>query len=499
MSDPACEPLPEPRLPEPCLVVLAGAAGAGKSSWAQAHFARSEIVSTDALRAAVGSGPADLEASDDAFAVADLVIAARLRRMLTTVVDTLGLEPVRRRGYLTDARAAGLPAVLVVLDTAGDRCRARNAARDRPVPAPVLTGQLRSVRRLVDAAPTEGWDRIVVIPDRGTAAGRTAGPGDAAPTAAPGPAPGARGASDVPAVILQLSRFAWGADPLRWLSGVATTAHQVGFAGLAVMDHLIQIPQVDRAWSPIAEPWVTLGLLAGLDTTLRLGTLVSPVTLRPAGVTAKAAATLDVLSGGRAFCGLGAGWWEREHAAYGIDFPAPAERLDRLEATIEICRALWGSGTKPYAGRRARLPETTCYPRPVGALPIIVGGGGPRTLRIAARLGDACNLRVDDTLTDQLATFVRLRDDAGRATAVTVLDLPVIGRDRDDVGRRVERVRGRTSASAYAARHPVGTAQTHRRRYAELAAQGVDTVFLALPDLDAPEDLEVCAPLLVPG
>ena len=95
-----------------------------------------------------------------------------------------------------------------------------------------------------------------------------------------------------------------------------------GFAGIALMDHLIQIPQVDTAWQPIPEPWVTLGLVAGLDTDLTLGTLCTPVTFRPAGITAKAAATLDALSGGRAFLGVGAGWWDREHAAYGIPFPS---------------------------------------------------------------------------------------------------------------------------------------------------------------------------------
>ena len=158
-------------------------------------------------------------------------------------------------------------------------------------------------------------------------------------------------------MILQLSRFGWGDDPAGWLRDIATTADQVGFAGIAVMDHLIQIPQVGRAWEPIPEPWVTLGLLAGLDTSLRLGTLVSPVTLRPAGVIAKTAATLDALSGGRAFCGLGAGWWEHEHAAYGIGFPPARERLDRLEATIETVRALWATGTKPYAGPRVNLPR----------------------------------------------------------------------------------------------------------------------------------------------
>ncbi len=472
-------------LPDPCVVVLAGAAGSGKSTWAATHYARSEIVSTDALRAVVGTGPADLDASTDAFAVADLVIDARLRRGLTTVIDTLGLDPDRRQNYRDRARRSGLPAVLVILDTPSRLCRTRNAERDRPVPADVLTAQLRRVRALAALAEAEGWDRVVVVTEQ---------------VGAPDPAPIAASTTDadgrVP-VILQLSRFPWGKDPAGWLREVAVTAEQVGFAGIAVMDHLIQIPQVDRAWEPIPEPWVTLGLLAGLDTSLRLGTLVSPVTLRPAGVIAKTAATLDVLSGGRAFCGLGAGWWEREHAAYGIDFPLARERLDRLEATIETMRALWGAGTKPYDGRRVHLPETTCYPRPVGSLPIIVGGGGEqRTLKIAATLGDGCNLRVDEALPHKIEVFSRYRDDAGRPSAITVLDLPLVGRDREDTARRVERARGRLTAQAYAARHAVGPVEVHRRRWADLIERGVEQIFVALPDLDRASDLEVCAPLL---
>jgi alkanesulfonate monooxygenase SsuD/methylene tetrahydromethanopterin reductase-like flavin-dependent oxidoreductase (luciferase family)/predicted kinase len=481
-SDPGSDGVP---LPDPCVVVLAGAAGSGKSTWAATHYTRAEIVSTDALRAVVGTGPADLDASTDAFAVADLVIEARLRRGLTTVVDTLGLDADRRRALQDRARAAGLPAVLVVLDTEARLCRVRNGERDRPVPADVLTAQLRRVRTLTADAESEGWDRVVVL------TGHAAAP-DPTPTVPPREDHGGR-----TPVILQLSRFGWGLDPAAWLRQVAVTADQVGFAGIALMDHLIQIPQVGRAWEPIPEPWVTLGLLAGLDTSLRLGTLVSPVTLRPAGVIAKSAATLDVLSGGRAFCGLGAGWWEREHAAYGIAFPPPGARLDRLEETIETLRALWGTGTKPYAGERVQLPETTCYPRPSGPLPIIVGGGGERrTLKIAATLGDGCNLRVDPMLPRKIEVFTRYRDEAARPSSITVLDLPLIGRDREDTARRVERVRGRLTAQAYAARHPVGPVDLHRRRWADLADLGVEQIFVALPDLERPSDLEVCAPLL---
>jgi alkanesulfonate monooxygenase SsuD/methylene tetrahydromethanopterin reductase-like flavin-dependent oxidoreductase (luciferase family) len=267
---------------------------------------------------------------------------------------------------------------------------------------------------------------------------------------------------------------------------MAAAAAESGFEGLSLMDHLIQIPQVGRPWDPIPEPWVTLGMLAGLDHRLRLGTLVTPVTFRSPGVTAKAAATLSAITGGRAFVGVGAGWWAREHAAFGLAFPPAAERLDRLEAGIQTMRALWAAGTKPYAGERVSLPETTCYPRPVGEVPVVVGGGGRRTLGIAARLGDACNLPSTDAGLAKIPLFRSLVEAAGRApddVAVTVLDLPVVGTDRHDVWRRVERLRGATAAAAFAARHHAGTAADHTARYRALVDRGVRTVFVAPPDL----------------
>jgi alkanesulfonate monooxygenase SsuD/methylene tetrahydromethanopterin reductase-like flavin-dependent oxidoreductase (luciferase family) len=234
--------------------------------------------------------------------------------------------------------------------------------------------------------------------------------------------------------------------------------------------------------------------VAGLDTRLSLGTLVSPVTFRPAGITAKAAATLDVLTGGRAFLGVGAGWWEREHAGHGVPFPPAAQRLDLLETSIETIRALWAPGTKPYHGDRASLPETTSYPRPAHDIPIIVGGGGERrTLDIAARLGDACNLPSDpevlthklSVLDARLAAAHRTRDEV----AVTVLDLPVVGRDREDAWAQVERLRGRTAAAAFARRTDAGTVTQHRARYAALAELGVSTVFVGVRGLATPEDV----------
>jgi len=466
-------------VPDPALVVLIGASGSGKSTWAAARYRPQEVVSSDALRGVVGSGQHDLDASADAFTLLEQIVAARIRRGLTTVVDTLGTDAARRRSWLNQARATGLPAVAVLFDVDAAECRRRNRARDRPVPAAVLEAQLRRMRDVPAELAAEGWDAVLDI-SQDVRVEPTHSPGSAA-------APAGRPLG----MVLQISRFAWGDDPAGWLTSIADAATQAGFEGLALMDHLIQIPQVGRAWEPIPEPLVTLGMLAGVTTELRLGTLVTPVTYRAPGIIAKSLATLDALSGGRAFCGIGAGWWAREHAAFGLPFPGADERLDELERAIGMIRALWASGTKPYAGQRAQLPETTCYPRPISPIPIIVGGSGERrTLQIAARHADACNLPSDlETLDHKLDVLKRHCAEAGRDIAVTVLDVPIVGRDREHVAALVEKLRGRTPAATFARRHHAGTAAEHLGRYRLLAERGVSTVFVSLPDLAGPDDV----------
>ena len=484
-------------VPDPALVVLVGPSGAGKSTWAATRYRPAEIVSSDQLRGVVGSGENDLDASADAFAILDQIVAARLRRGLTTVVDTLGLDPGRRRVQLDLARRAGLPTVAVLFGA--DQARSRNRLRARPVPATVLEAQLRRLPEAAAQLAGEGWTLVEAADDLTVEPSHSTGSRLAVTSQRDSPT-GLR-------FMLQLSRFPWGDDPASWLAAVAAAATEAGLAGIALMDHLIQIPQVGRAWEPIPEPWVTLGLLAGLTASrdqgqapgLELGTLVTPATFRAPGILAKTVATLDALTGGRAFCGLGAGWWEREHAGFDLPFPPPGHRLDALELAIEMMRALWAPGTKAYDGTRVQLPETTCYPRPASPIKIIVGGQGDRTLRIAATSADGCNLPADPDLLDRKLPVLRSAcDAAGRDpadVAVTVLDVPVIGRDRDETAALVERLRGRTSATAYARVHHAGLAGDHIGRYRQLADRGVRTVFVALPDLTNADDVLKLAPI----
>jgi alkanesulfonate monooxygenase SsuD/methylene tetrahydromethanopterin reductase-like flavin-dependent oxidoreductase (luciferase family) len=144
----------------------------------------------------------------------------------------------------------------------------------------------------------------------------------------------------------------------------------------------------------VLESYTTLGYLAAVTGRIRLGTLVTGISYRNIAQVAKLVATLDVLSGGRAMCGLGAAWFEREHRLYGWDFPPLAERFARLEDALELLPLMWGPGSPRFEGRTITVSEATCYPRPLQErLPILVGGSGEkRTLRLVARHADACNL-----------------------------------------------------------------------------------------------------------
>src|SRR6187551_3064241 len=155
------------RLPEPCLVVLVGPAGCGKSTWAARWFRPEHVISSDRLRAMVGTGERDQRAGTAAFEVLDLVVDHRLRRGLTTVVDSTALEPARRKVYVDAARRRGVPVVAAVFDLPEREVRRRNRERDDGVAAAVITSQLRSFAAARAAIDTEGFDAVVPVGDDG--------------------------------------------------------------------------------------------------------------------------------------------------------------------------------------------------------------------------------------------------------------------------------------------------------------------------------------------
>ena len=197
---------------------------------------------------------------------------------------------------------------------------------------------------------------------------------------------------------LQIPDFTSPGGPARLgadLAAVARTADQAGFEFISVMDHFFQIRSIGPADREILEAYTTLGYLAACTTRARLLTLVTGAIYRYPGVLAKMVTTLDVLSGGRAWLGIGAAWNEEEAAGLGIPFPPVAERFERLDETVQICLRMWAGDQSPYQGTHYELqrplnsPQALTRPHP----PIMIGGGGERkTLRLVARYAQACNL-----------------------------------------------------------------------------------------------------------
>src|SRR6185312_9269189 len=159
--------------------------------------------------------------------------------------------------------------------------------------------------------------------------------------------------------------------------------------------HYFQMDRIAGADEPMLEAYTTLGYLAGVTERMRLGVLVTGVTYRHPGLLAKIVSSLDVLSGGRARLGIGASWYEREQRGLGVPVVPVAERFERLEETLRICRQMWSDDNGPFEGRHYRLAETLNSPQPLRRPhpPIMIGGSGEKkTLLLVARYADACNL-----------------------------------------------------------------------------------------------------------
>jgi F420-dependent oxidoreductase-like protein len=213
------------------------------------------------------------------------------------------------------------------------------------------------------------------------------------------------------------------------LASAGAAAEAAGVSWLSVMDHYFQMEFNGGAEDAMLEAYTTLGFLAGHTSTVRLGALVTGVTYRHPGLLAKIATTLDVLSGGRATLGIGAAWYDREHHGLGVPYPPLAERFERLEETLRICRQMWDPDDNgPFEGTHYQLAETLCVPPPVSSPhpEIMIGGGGEKkTLRLVAQYADACNLIVASP------SELRHKLDVLRGHCDTV------GRDYDDIRRTI--------------------------------------------------------------
>lgn len=232
------------------------------------------------------------------------------------------------------------------------------------------------------------------------------------------------------------------------LKKLATKAENLSFDSFWVMDHFHQISMVGKQDEPMLEGWTTLSVLAGITSKIKLGTLVTGAIYRHPSVLAKMAATLDVLSKGRLFMGIGAAWNQEESLAYGIPFPPNKERLLRLEEAIQIIRKMWTEEPAAnFNGKYYQIRNAYCNPKPLQkpSPPIMVGGTGERqTLKIVAKYADACNLFGSlETVKRKLSVLREHCKSVGRdydSILKTKLGFVIIDKDRAMGEKRVQQI-----------------------------------------------------------
>jgi F420-dependent oxidoreductase-like protein len=283
---------------------------------------------------------------------------------------------------------------------------------------------------------------------------------------------------------LQVPNFTWpnGQGELGETFGlIAQRAEHAGLYSLWVMDHFFQIQTVGPAENEMLEGWSALAFAAGHTNHIKLGTMVTGVTYRYPGLLIKTATTLDVLSHGRAYFGVGAAWNEQEHAGLGVPFPPLGERFERLEEMLQIALQMWSGDEKAYEGKHYQLarplnsPLSIQKPHP----PILIGGTGERkTLRMVAQYGDACNI------------FLRLGKDEVKRK------LDVLREHCDKLGRPYEQIEKTTLDTIRLSRDGRnGTLSPSAAidHFAEQAAIGVDQAIFNSPDVTNLEFFDVLA------
>lgn len=286
---------------------------------------------------------------------------------------------------------------------------------------------------------------------------------------------------------LQIPSFKYpgGAAAIRpTLKEIATTAEAGGFYSLWVMDHYYQIKGLfgESHTDPMLEAYTTLGYMAGLTEKAFLGVLVTGVIYRHPAVLLKMVNTLDILSGGRAYFGIGAAWYEAEARGWGIPYPPTAERFEQLEDNLKLAKALWAGDEVSFLGRHVSAPAITNNPRPLSQPHprIMIGGTGPnKTLRMVAQYADACNIG----------------EWAGRENMQKALDnlkrhCDALGRDYDTVEK-----------TALCTVHLSGQDTPARtiERIEELAQMGFSHVIFNMPDVYTITPLEIFAKEIIPA
>jgi F420-dependent oxidoreductase-like protein len=259
---------------------------------------------------------------------------------------------------------------------------------------------------------------------------------------------------------LQIPYFTWPGGPPQLgpkLAEIVRTAEEAGYSSIWVMDHHFQIPQVGAAELDMLEPYTALGYITAHTSHAKLGTMVTGVTYRHPGILVKQVTTLDVLSSGRAWLGIGAAWFQREHEGLGVPFPPLRERFERLEEALRIALQMWSDDNGPYEGKHYRLaetlnsPQSLTRPRP----PILIGGSGERkTLRLVARYADACNIFGDPpTVQRKLEVLRRHCEAEGRdydQIEKTVLHAINVGADGSEVPRVLDQLRAYANVGVHA-------------------------------------------------
>ncbi len=285
----------------------------------------------------------------------------------------------------------------------------------------------------------------------------------------------------------------------------ARTTEDCGFDGFFRSDHYLRMTPGDGGPGP-TDAWITLAGLALQTRRLRLGTLVSPVTFRLPSVLAISAAQVDAMSGGRVELGLGTGWFEAEHTAYGIPFPGVKERFDVFEEQLRIVTGLWSTPvgqTFSFAGDHFSLTDCPALPKPVQSrLPLIIGGGGPRrTPALAARFATEFNTGFDtpDVVAQRFERVRAACHQIGRDPAELTYSVALetlLGRDDAEVRARAERVG--VQPAERAATGLVGTPEQVVDRIGAYAAAGATRVYLQMWDLTDLDHIELAGAEVLP-